>query len=479
MSINRASRNKQWQADNEAMGRLDTSAAVEAFGHDVAKFGLKEQTKRTGVLVYLDIDPTVSWHFRAQPGAIRRVVMNLIGNSLKFTTSGYIWISLRQVEQPGRKGKQQSKVVLTVSDSGKGIGDEYLHNDLFSPFKQEDPLAPGTGLGLSLVRQISTTMGGSVTVTSQLGRGTTVRVSLPLGRPTQPVFDDSTHQDLLKRVRGLSLSLAGFDSYHDRVIEETPEQPAQVSEAAVMETLCRDWLGLRIIPASAAELEGPDLFLYKEAAFTDLDGRAISERLGIPAVVICRDALTAHTFAKSAEKSWTTEFISQPVGPRRLARSLALAVLKWKERIQPATTPQRRGSTTSTNNVMTSDGEMSPQQLQLCHCRAVASSSRAIRKEKAAMRAGDFRPIGGPDSPPKSPPWGAVAKHARNISQESGAIMRLSSPANNCTGVSANPDKRKYLLVDDNDINLRVSSPRRFAGCMMGRLTGLRSLPLS
>lgn len=443
MSIARVSRNNRRQIDDEAIGRLDTVAAVEAFAHDSVKSGMTQQSKREGVLVYLDIDPTVSWQFRAQPGAIRRVVMNLLGNSLKFTRKGYIWISLRQMDLPTSKGQPQTKVILMVSDSGKGIGDEYLQNDLFSPFKQEDPLAPGTGLGLSLVRQISSTMGGSVTVTSQLGRGTTARVTLPLARPVQAVTDDDVHRELLERLRGLSLCLRGFNRFHERVVEETPQHPSQVSEAAVMETLCREWLGLQLIPASAVEHKRPDIFLYNEAAFTDLDGRAISERLNIPAVVICRDALTAHTYAKSAEKSWVTEFISQPVGPRRLARSLALAVLKWKQgnhsnaSVSPACTPPMVPSTPPGEE----ENEKMSQQLGGAGGDASFQQTRKNTTPDSKVKLDDN------SHSPGSSGVGPVPKIARGISSAEGKTATT----------SVAPSRQKFLLVDDNDINLRVS----------------------
>lgn len=451
MSIARVSRNNRRQVDDVAIGRLDTVAAVEAFGHDSVKSGMTKQSKREGVLVYLDIDPTVSWQFRTQPGAIRRVVMNLLGNSLKFTRKGYIWISLRQMKLPTRNGQLQTKVILMVSDSGKGIGDEYLQNDLFSPFKQEDPLAPGTGLGLSLVRQISSTMGGSVTVTSQLGRGTTARVTLPLSRPLQAVpTDDDSHRELLERLRGLSLCLRGFNRFHERVVEETPEHPSQVSEAAVMETLCREWLGLNIIPASAVEQDRPNIFLYNEAAFTDLDGRAVSERLNIPAVVICRDALTAHTYAKSAEKSWVTEFISQPVGPRRLARSLALAVLKWKQGSHPSALGSPASTTPMAPSTPPGEEENEKISRRSGEPGGGTSSPQAIADPKKSALDDHVKPDDNSHSPGSSG-VGPVPKLTREPSSAGGRTATTSEA----------PCQQKYLLVDDNDINLRVRFSRK------------------
>lgn len=92
--------------------------------------------------------------------------MNLFGNSLKFTKLGFISIRLRQEESLKRLCGGSPDVILTVSDSGKGIGEDYLRNHLFTPFAQEDHFAPGTGLGLSLVRQMTTALEGSINVAS-------------------------------------------------------------------------------------------------------------------------------------------------------------------------------------------------------------------------------------------------------------------------------------------------------------------------
>lgn len=298
--------------DHKANKQLDSIAAIEALSLDLDALG-RPACQLGGVLCYIDIDPTVVWDIRIQPGAVRRIVMNLFGNSLKFTQHGFVWISLRQLEIPTQNASEKSqKIILTVSDSGRGISEEYLRNQLFLPFQQESSLTPGTGLGLSLVRQVATTLGGHVTFTSQLGRGTTAQVTFPMIRSGEVIDKEKALLGHLDELRGLSVCLRGFDHCYERVIEETLEQTSMVSEAAVMEMLCRDWLGMRIIPMCAVEEERPDLFLFSELAFANPDGRDIAIKMSIPTVVVCRDAFMAHSLAQSPMKEWTTEFISQP-----------------------------------------------------------------------------------------------------------------------------------------------------------------------
>jgi len=74
--------------------------------------------------------------------------LNLFGNSLKYTTQGFIKLSLAiETDSTIRGKKVKSMLVLTVKDSGKGISKEFLKNHLYKPFTQEDSLAVGAGLG--------------------------------------------------------------------------------------------------------------------------------------------------------------------------------------------------------------------------------------------------------------------------------------------------------------------------------------------
>ena len=109
-----------------------------------------------------------------------KVVLNLLSNALKFTLEGEIAISLRAVE---------NAVVLQVRDTGTGIAAEELprvferfHRVAGAPSRTHE----GTGIGLSLVREVVRLHGGEVAITSALGEGTVVRVDIPLGSAHLP-----------------------------------------------------------------------------------------------------------------------------------------------------------------------------------------------------------------------------------------------------------------------------------------------------
>lgn len=128
------------------------------------------------VIVSLIVAPYVSWAVRSQPGALRRIVMNLLGNALKYTDSGFVALNLVQSGSTA----QHINLCLTVEDSGRGMSPDFQKTKLFSPFSQEDPFASGTGLGLSIVKQIVESLKGEIHVKSTVKVGTQIQVTLQL-----------------------------------------------------------------------------------------------------------------------------------------------------------------------------------------------------------------------------------------------------------------------------------------------------------
>ena len=110
---------------------------------------------------------------RSDPGKVRQVLLNLLANAIKFTEAGEIAIEI---------GRENEHVVLTVRDTGIGIPPEHLER-IFEAFWQVEQTTTrkvgGTGLGLSVARQLARLLGGDLTVESVVGRGSTFRLLLP------------------------------------------------------------------------------------------------------------------------------------------------------------------------------------------------------------------------------------------------------------------------------------------------------------
>ncbi|KAL7929003.1 putative histidine kinase/response regulator [Trichoderma chlorosporum] len=322
-------KNSAHSSDWTAMRRLDAMQAMEELGSN-GKITLGEVT------VFLDIDHAFNWRFYTQPGAIRRIVMNLLGNSLKYTQKGSIKVRLTQ-SKPRRKSSADAIVHITVADTGKGIGEDYLRNDLFKPFSQEDHLAPGTGLGLSFVKQITSQLRGRVNVDSRVNVGTIVKVSLPLMQTVTP--PDGTpllaenEGDLDKHVSeaaGLRVRLLGFDI--GKRAKQRMLDGSYTELITEVERICRDWLGLNIITEAEAERQAPDCVIWVEDKLAETPLENLMQ--GPPCVVLCKNTLVAYKSAAQFERVKAHrifEFVAQPLGARKLAKAVALAYKRGHE----------------------------------------------------------------------------------------------------------------------------------------------------
>lgn len=126
-----------------------------------------------------------SRYYATQPGAIRRIVMNLFANALKYTTHGSITVSLRLLEPqalPRHSVKfadeRPTHVKVIVKDTGQGMSPDYLRTKIFTAFAQENARGDGTGLGLSIVKSIIDLLRGEIDVRSIVNVGTIVTVTL-------------------------------------------------------------------------------------------------------------------------------------------------------------------------------------------------------------------------------------------------------------------------------------------------------------
>ena len=137
---------------------------------------LRAVEKRVEVLV--DIDPALARFRRGDPVRVRQIVLNLLGNAVKFTECGDVRILARAVADSPRHA-----IRIEVCDSGIGMTSEQIAR-LFTPFTQADGSMTrrfgGTGLGLSITKRLVEAMGGKIGVDSRLGEGSTFWVEIPL-----------------------------------------------------------------------------------------------------------------------------------------------------------------------------------------------------------------------------------------------------------------------------------------------------------
>ncbi len=138
------------------------------------------------------IDESARRHFIGDPTRLRQVLLNLIGNAVKFTEIGHVMVRARQIGPvETADGVAAARLRIEVSDSGIGISAEGMRH-LFQKFNQADASIVrrfgGTGLGLAISRELSELMGGVIDVESEAGKGSTfaLEITLPHGAKTAP-----------------------------------------------------------------------------------------------------------------------------------------------------------------------------------------------------------------------------------------------------------------------------------------------------
>ncbi|KAL3449848.1 two-component sensor protein histidine protein kinase [Aspergillus insuetus] len=164
--------------------------AIQSICSGAHHLNITQASETLGSSTYVDISLDIDkhdWMFSLDPGALRRIVMNVFGNALKYTSQGSIRVKM-EIQPKNKTGSRDGfdTVLLTVSDTGRGISNNYLRHHLFTPFMQENPLSPGTGLGLSLVNSIVRSLKGTIQIKSQVETGTVVQIAIPLMRPEKP-----------------------------------------------------------------------------------------------------------------------------------------------------------------------------------------------------------------------------------------------------------------------------------------------------
>jgi signal transduction histidine kinase len=408
------------------------------------------------VTVIFDIESSTEWDFETHAGAWRRILMNVFGNALKYTPSGYIYLGLKSSsssdstsKNSSSKQKQGFDATITVKDTGKGIGPRFLQSDLFSPFKQEDPLATGSGLGLSIVRQAVSLLGGSIEVESTVGQGTQISIHAPLMKSTA-ISDSSSSRSissLKAQTEGRTMGILGFG--------QSLRSQRDTALYSSLERMCRDWFGLEVTNISPSEGKNLGLDFYlavqTELDCEDVEGRDIfglarhfyfGDAHNPPVIVICQSPEEAHRmYVASKNRSETTffEFVSQPCGPRKLARAMNMCIKRQRDQEQG-----RRESGEPTRWVEVPQSSHLPVDIEASDA---PQERMKISKRPTAETIGNLE-NGSTGQGAESP----------KVDPKQPSLSEL--PFNRKEGTSGNDirdaPKRTVLLVDDNDVNLQL-----------------------
>ncbi|EAT92190.2 hypothetical protein SNOG_00695 [Parastagonospora nodorum SN15] len=161
---------------------IESHTDEESVGDQSTRVAIASKRSR---FIILDITDYRALGFRLSASSYGRLVMNLVGNALKFTDNGYVHISVHSEDLSEKSGT----VVVKVMDSGVGMRPRFLES-AFEAFRKENQHTAGTGVGLSVVKRILEDVGGRIDISSEPSRGTEVMLKLPLQRLTEEEGND-------------------------------------------------------------------------------------------------------------------------------------------------------------------------------------------------------------------------------------------------------------------------------------------------
>src|SRR6267142_1202384 len=169
-----------------AASKLELEHAELSLREELAEIlrALAVRAHQKGLELIGDVDDAVPELVMGDAGRLRQVLINLVGNAIKFTdqgNQGEVAVRVEADDEPG----DQVELRFTVRDTGIGIPPD-KHALIFEAFKQEDTSTTrkygGTGLGLTIASRLAALMGGSISVVSQPGKGSTFTFTVRLGR---------------------------------------------------------------------------------------------------------------------------------------------------------------------------------------------------------------------------------------------------------------------------------------------------------
>ena len=280
---------------------------------------LHPAAKTKGLDLSLRLAPDlVASHVRGDQGKLRQILINLIGNALKFTETGGIVVDI---------ARQADGLTFRVSDTGIGIAPDRL-TTIFDSFTQADDSISrrfgGTGLGLTISAMLAQQMGGAITVESQAGTGSCFALTLPLPDVQPARADDQmlaeTLVETLTKTAGLRILVAEDNRTNMMILRKVlTGQVAQVIEAADGQSAVQAWRDHR-----------PDLILM-DVSMPVMDGLTATREIrrhgaddGLPRCPIL--ALTASSHLEDREaclRAGFDGFLVKPLRREELLQAIA------------------------------------------------------------------------------------------------------------------------------------------------------------
>jgi len=282
---------------------------MEMFAEQAEKKGIE-----LGCLVEADVPEVVV----GDPGKLRQVLINLVGNAVKFTEKGGVYCFVKIKEE----SNGDVNLLFEVEDTGIGIPEE-AKNRLFQPFEQADASTTrrfgGTGLGLAICKHLVELMGGSIDFESKLGKGTKFFFTLPLrkGKPEklEPRYD----------LEGLRVLIVDDNEVNRRILEYYVKNWGMIPETA---SSAKEALEKAIAAYHRGE---PFDVAIVDYMMPEEDGFSLAKKLKSQEVtanirLILLTSLTRQGLGKQSKEVGFVGFLTKPVRQSHLYDCIAMVM---------------------------------------------------------------------------------------------------------------------------------------------------------
>ena len=286
---------------------------------------LAEQVQAKSLELAAFIHPDVPTALRGDPGRLRQVLINLIGNAVKFTAHGGVTVEVI----PAHESPDDVTVRFNISDTGIGISPETCTR-LFQPFSQADDSTTrkygGTGLGLAICRLLADMMGGQIGVDSQPGQGSTFWFTARFPKQVSPPACVSPPPQLRNRS---ALIVDGHSTQRALLARQMAAWGAVVTEAATAQ------LAIDLLHTAALRGNAIDLAVLN-SVLPDFDGKELIVRIKADQAIAGTHLILCTPFGKwgTAEHSQLAglaDSITKPIRPSHLSECVQ-NVLRARDR---------------------------------------------------------------------------------------------------------------------------------------------------
>ncbi len=285
-----------------------------------------EQGVRKNIAIASHIEADVCTNLRGDPGRLRQILTNLIGNAVKFTDVGEVIIRVSQdFEEAGKCGLR-----FEIRDTGIGIETD-SQKYLFQAFTQADGSMTrkfgGTGLGLTISKQLVELMNGEISVESEIGRGSTFAFTVILETPQAPIAEEFQPRKILE---GLRVLVADQNSINRKVLIDSLKSWGIITEEA--EDGMNALIKLReaaerneYFDAAVLDLTMPSMSGFELADFIKGDLEISRTKL------ILTTSFGQREQTKTAQENGIDAFLIKPVRPAELFDCIASLTAASKE----------------------------------------------------------------------------------------------------------------------------------------------------